>query len=118
MLLIQMYSSEDLTEDDIQLVIDSISDSNNYLSFNVRPVERILTLLQDNFDVSAFCFIGHHTQSLKCCTLLTQPKAPEGPFSLELHMKPRSFTSSFSSFYGHSCRSEEHTSELQSIMPH
>lgn len=42
-----------LSEGDVQRVLDSISDANNYVAYNVRPVERMLELLEANFDPGA-----------------------------------------------------------------
>lgn len=39
-----------LTPDDVQRVLDSIADSNNYLNFNAGPVRRMIRYLQDYFD--------------------------------------------------------------------
>ena len=44
------FKSELLTEDDIKRVLDSISDNNSYLSFNVKPVEKLIFHLKNNFD--------------------------------------------------------------------
>lgn len=68
-----------LKEEDIELAIASITDNNAFLNFNVGPVERMLKLLNENFD---------------------QGKIIEG-FSLELQGTPKkSYLSSYSSpFY-------------------
>jgi hypothetical protein len=80
---------EFITALEITRVLDSISDNNAYLSFNVRPVERALALLQANFN----------------------PNTPpdQSHFSLELSRRPApqnnsSTRSSFSSIYGYSQR--------------
>jgi len=51
-----------LTEDDIQRVLDSISDANNYLAFNMAPVEAMLKNLENHF----------------------KKNSPEGQFSLSI----------------------------------
>jgi hypothetical protein len=61
-LLKEKYRSDDFSEEDIQLVLDSVSDNEAYLALNARPVERMIHMLTDNFN----------------------PKAPTGDFSLEL----------------------------------
>lgn len=38
--LLQEYASETFSKGDIMRVLDSISDANNYIAFNVAPVER------------------------------------------------------------------------------
>jgi len=43
------YGKGDLSPDDVQRVVDSIADSNNYLTFNVGPVRRLINLLKNNF---------------------------------------------------------------------
>jgi hypothetical protein len=51
--LIEAYAGggEDalLTPEDVERVINSLSDANNYMAANVRPVERMLSLLTTNF---------------------------------------------------------------------
>lgn len=44
------YHNSALSREDIQRVLDSIADSNNYLSFNVVPVKRMIVHLKRNFD--------------------------------------------------------------------
>ena len=39
-----------LTEADLQRLIDSIADNEAFLDFNMKPVERILSILTDEFD--------------------------------------------------------------------
>lgn len=39
-----------LTPDDVQRVLDSVADANNYLNFNAGPVRRMIKHLQDYFD--------------------------------------------------------------------
>lgn len=85
------FQSASLSEEDIMRVLDSISDNNSYLAFNVRPVERMIGMLKAHFD-----------------------RSKEDPnFSLELTTKPKkrpsdlygsSYFSSFTSYVygGHS----------------
>mmetsp|Transcript_30590 Transcript_30590/g.40416 ORF Transcript_30590/g.40416 Transcript_30590/m.40416 type:complete len:746 (-) Transcript_30590:92-2329(-) len=51
-----------LTEEDIQRVLDSISDANNYLAFNMAPVQAMLKRLETHF----------------------KKNAPEDPYSLKI----------------------------------
>ncbi|CAM9144198.1 unnamed protein product [Choristocarpus tenellus] len=60
--LIAQYSSDKFSKADVERALDSIADANNYLAFNVSPVERMLDLLKENFD----------------------PDKPEGQWSLRL----------------------------------
>ena len=46
----EAYTSDLLSESDIQRVIDSISDNEAYLRFNTYPIERMLQLLHENFN--------------------------------------------------------------------
>lgn len=39
-----------LTPDDVQRVLDSVADANNYLNFNAGPVRRMVSLLKEYFD--------------------------------------------------------------------
>lgn len=43
-----------LTVEDVERVISSLSDANNYMAANVRPVERILTMLTNNFNPASY----------------------------------------------------------------
>ncbi|EWM21314.1 Protein of unknown function DUF2009 [Nannochloropsis gaditana] len=45
------WGTGELSSDDVQRLLDSMADANNYLNFNVRPVKRVLRQLQDNFAV-------------------------------------------------------------------
>lgn len=50
--LIEAYAAGDealLTVEEVERVIASLSDANNYMAANVRPVERILSMLTTNF---------------------------------------------------------------------
>lgn len=58
----QRFARPNLTNDDIQRVLDSVADSNNYLNFNVGPVRRMLSHLRSNFS----------------------PESPENGFSLAI----------------------------------
>jgi hypothetical protein len=60
--LLQKYSSESLTREDIQRVIDSVADNEAYYEFNAKPVEKLIAILKDSFD----------------------PNKPDDPFSLSL----------------------------------
>lgn len=44
------YQSESLTEDDIQRIIDSIGDNEAFMSYNARPVEKMIKILKDSFN--------------------------------------------------------------------
>lgn len=46
----QEFASEKLTKEDIARVLESIADNNSYLSYNVKPVERMIALLKEHFD--------------------------------------------------------------------
>ncbi|CAM9487691.1 unnamed protein product [Sphacelaria rigidula] len=47
--LLRKYVSDTFSKEDVERVLDSIADANNYIAFNVAPVERMLDLLQSNF---------------------------------------------------------------------
>lgn len=66
-IIILNYACDELTAEDLKRVIDSISDNEAFLEFNMRPVDRILTILKDSFDINK----------------------PVDPFSLQLTMKPQ-----------------------------
>mmetsp|Transcript_4794 Transcript_4794/g.7830 ORF Transcript_4794/g.7830 Transcript_4794/m.7830 type:complete len:532 (+) Transcript_4794:70-1665(+) len=81
----QKYTSDNLSEEELQRVIDSIADNEAYLTFNRSPVKRIISILKDSFDPKS------------------PPEAPQ--FSLRLQGKPRGsgsnkLFSGFSSLYG------------------
>lgn len=82
--ILRQFTSETLSEEDIRRVVDSIADSNAYYSFNVRPVERMISFLTEHFD----------------------PNHPDSNpiFTLDLNMRPRKLFSSFSSTYVLSCQ--------------
>ena len=44
-----IYPAE-LSELDVKRIIDSIADNEAFLDFNMKPVERILSILVDEFD--------------------------------------------------------------------
>ena len=48
--LCQEFASEKLSKEDILRALESIADNNSYLSYNVKPVERMINLLKENFD--------------------------------------------------------------------
>jgi hypothetical protein len=48
--IVDKYSTKDLSKDDIMRVLESISDANNFLANNEKPVTRMLELLKTNFD--------------------------------------------------------------------
>jgi hypothetical protein len=77
-MLLKKYTSDQLSEADITRVIDSISDNEAYLNFNMNPVERILSILVDAFD----------------------PNKPVDPFSLKLSAKERGPKQKSSSMFG------------------
>ncbi|CBJ48735.1 conserved unknown protein [Ectocarpus siliculosus] len=88
--LLKDYVSDSFPKEEVERVLDSIADANNYIAFNVAPVERTISLLQDNF----------------------HPDKPEGEWSLKLSASGgrkrfsssssmySSYGSSFSSGYG------------------
>lgn len=49
--IVDKYSSKHLSRDEILRVLDSISDANNFLANNEKPVTRMLELLKTNFDI-------------------------------------------------------------------
>eukprot|EP01032_Pedospumella_encystans_P012189 gene12189-14120_t len=102
-MLKKKYTSANLTEADIQRVIESIADNEAYLAFNMTPVSHILTILKDSFD----------------------PKAPVDPFSLHLTARPKKIMSAFSSFYsgysssfsgGGACLSHDHATQFRFVL--
>ena len=50
--IVEKYTTKDLSSDEIMRVLESISDANNFLQMNERPVTRMLELLKTNFDSS------------------------------------------------------------------
>jgi hypothetical protein len=83
--LVEKYSgSSPLSEADVRRAIESLADATAYIESNVKPVQRMLQYLEDNFD----------------------PEAPENDFSLALHGVSRGTSlSSYSSKYGFSAYS-------------
>lgn len=77
-MLVKKYASEALSESDIIRVIDSISDNEAYLNFNMSPVERMLSILVDSFD----------------------PNKAQDPFSLKLSARERGPKQKSSSMFG------------------
>jgi Protein of unknown function (DUF2009) len=65
--LIETYSSAQLSAAEIDLVVESINDANNYLECNMGPVATMLHLLRTNFDKHKY----------------------EDPYSLALKAQPR-----------------------------
>lgn len=84
--LLLKYETDKLSKDEIERVINSISDYNAYLTFNVIPVEQLLRLLKEHFD----------------------PSSPDEHFSLSLvgsmKSKMKSSLSSLYSYTGYSSR--------------
>ena len=98
-----MYTSTNLTEIEIQRVLDSIADNEAYLSFNVLPVERAIKILKETFN----------------------PRQPDEHYSLELKMKLRKSFMSFGGFSSRymnnsACLSHDHATQytfvLQSLL--
>lgn len=79
--LIKKYTSDKLKAEDIQRVIESMGDNEAYYEFNVKPVDKMLAILQESFD----------------------PNKPVEPFSLTLSGGRgggiKKALNSFSSFY-------------------
>jgi Protein of unknown function (DUF2009) len=97
--LITRHTSATLSKQEIQRVLDSISDNEAYLSFNVLPVERALRILRDTFD----------------------PRSPDEHYSLELKMKIRKSFMSFggfsSKYMNHSaCLSHDHATQYTFVL--
>ena len=97
--IIQRYTSAIFTEQDIQRVLDSISDQEAYLSFNVLPVERAIQILKDTFN----------------------PLRPEEHYSLELRAKPRKDFLSFGGFSSRyinnsACLSHNHATQYTFVL--
>ena len=59
--IIEKYSTDALTADDIARVLESVSDANNFLASNMKPVVRILELLRENFDARGSVGDGKHS---------------------------------------------------------
>ena len=77
-LLSFLLSIDKLSTEDVQRIIDSISDNEAYLAFNRTPVSRIIDILRDSFD----------------------SRQPVEPFSLQLTAKfTKKLFNSFSSLY-------------------
>jgi Protein of unknown function (DUF2009) len=96
---IARHTSATLSKQEIQRVLDSISDNEAYLSFNVLPVERALRILRDTFD----------------------PRSPDEHYSLELKMKIRKSFMSFggfsSKYMNHSaCLSHDHATQYTFVL--
>jgi hypothetical protein len=77
----ERFRQDGLTANDVQRILDSIADMNNYLTFNVGPVRRMIRNLTNHFD----------------------PERPQKDFSLAIGYgaRPRGSRGSFS-FYGRS----------------
>eukprot|EP01039_Chlorochromonas_danica_P000020 gene20-23_t len=81
--LLQKYTSDKLTTEELQRVMDSIGDNEAYYDFNVKPVDRMLEILTTSFN----------------------PSQPEEPYSLHLSSRgggSKKPFGSFSSIYGYS----------------
>jgi hypothetical protein len=76
----EKYASESFSEDEIQRVLDSISDNEAYLAMNATPVERMLNLLTEYFD----------------------PKRPQSEFSLDLTTSGSRSFKPLTTLYGYS----------------
>ena len=59
--IIEKYSTDALTADDIARVLESVSDANNFLASNMKPVVRILELLRENFNARGSIGDGKHS---------------------------------------------------------
>ena len=97
--LLRRYTSAVFTEQDIQRVLDSISDQEAYLSFNVLPVERAIQVLKDTFN----------------------PLRPDEHYSLELRAKPRKDFLSFGGFSSRyintsACLSHNHATQYTFVL--
>jgi hypothetical protein len=98
--------SEKISTEELRRVIDSISDNESFLEFNVTPVQKIISILQDSFD----------------------PNKPQDHFSLSLAGSGRTtkkILSSFSSFYsgysssymgGGACLSHDHATQFAFVL--
>jgi hypothetical protein len=75
--LVEEYAAKtNMSKEDVQRCIDSISDAIAYVESNVAPVQQMLNYLEENFD----------------------PNGPRDGFSLELRGYSRFSSSSFSSY--------------------
>ena len=101
--IINNYVSETLSEHEIQRILDSISDNEAYLSFNVLPVENAIKILKETFN----------------------PRQPEEHYTLELKMKLKKSFISFGGFSSRftnnsACLSHDHATQytfvLQSLL--
>mmetsp|Transcript_948 Transcript_948/g.1256 ORF Transcript_948/g.1256 Transcript_948/m.1256 type:complete len:605 (-) Transcript_948:58-1872(-) len=97
------YVCDVLSEDDLQRLIDSIADNEAFLDFNMKPVERILSILTDEFD----------------------PRKPVENFSLQLTTKPKTkMFSNFSLYSGYSsgfmsggaCLNHDHATQFKFVL--
>lgn len=77
-----------LSTDDIRRIIDSIADNEAYYAFNVRPVKKMLQLLQENFD----------------------KEKSQDPFSLSLSWRPSKIFDSINPSHLFSSSSSSYTS--------
>ena len=97
--LIKRHTTAELSDVDIQRVIDSISDNEAYLTFNVGPVDRAIQILKETFN----------------------PNKPDEYYSLELKMKLRKTFMSlggFSSRYinNSACLSHDHATQYTFVL--
>ncbi len=98
--------SESLTVADLHRIIESVSDNEAYLAFNVRPVEKIIRILTDSFN----------------------PSKAVDPFSLHLSSRggnAKKMFNSFSNFYsgysmgfssGGACLSHDHATQFKFVL--
>jgi Protein of unknown function (DUF2009) len=97
--IIKRYTSAIFSEQDIQRILDSISDQEAYLSFNVLPVEKAIQVLKETFN----------------------PQRPEEHYSLELKAKPRKDFLSFGGFSSRyinnsACLSHNHATQYTFVL--
>eukprot|EP01036_Dinobryon_divergens_P029938 gene29938-39111_t len=85
--LIRKYTCAELSELDVKRIIDSIADNEAFLDFNMKPVERILSILVDEFD----------------------PKNPVEQFSLHLKTKPKTKI-------GGACLTHDHATQFKFVL--
>jgi hypothetical protein len=107
--LVLIVSAANLSQSEVVRVLDSISDNNAFLAFNVSPVDRMIRLLRKYFN----------------------PNSPpdEALFSLELYRKATtsrygSSRNTFNSIYGYSqkyfgsgaCLSHDHKTQFTFVL--
>lgn len=94
--LLNKYSSNELTKEDVSRVLESLSDNNAFLSYNVHPVDAMLSFLTSYFD----------------------PKKPSGAFSLSLSQRSSGlgFTSLYSRSSGGAMLSHDHSTQFNFVL--